>query len=69
MGIRILTDSTCDLGDDLINKYGIEIIPLHVTIGGRSFIDGVEIHQNELFYIAGRVNELPKTAAPSVGEF
>jgi DegV family protein with EDD domain len=67
--VRIIADSTADLGSDLLSAFGIETVPLSVMIGGKLFKDGVDIHQDELFSLVKEYNELPKTAAPSVGEF
>ena len=39
--IRVITDSTCDLCEELIKKNNIEIIPLYVKFGDDSFKDGI----------------------------
>jgi DegV family protein with EDD domain len=67
--VNILTDSTSDLGDAIASEFKLGIIPLTVTIGGKSYADGVQIFQEDLFRLAAETGELPKTAAPSVGEF
>jgi len=67
--IHIFTDSTSDLSLDIISEFGIKVVPLSVTIGGEVFQDGVNIHQKDLFALVNKYGELPKTAAPSVGEF
>ncbi len=69
MTARILTDSTSDLGMDIESIHAIEVIPLHVTIGDEVFLDRVEIDQEKLFHLVEKVGSLPKTAAPSIGEF
>ena len=67
--VNILTDSTSDLGAEITAEFGLDVIPLTVTIGGKSYVDGVDIFQEDLFRLALQTGELPKTAAPSVGEF
>lgn len=69
MAINILADSTCDLGRGAAEEFGFDVIPLPVTIGGQVYLDGVEIEQEKLFELVGEAGALPKTAAPSVGEF
>lgn len=69
MTIYILTDSTSDLGREAASEFDFDVIPLPVTIGGKVYLDGVEIEQEKLFELVGQVGALPKTAAPSVGEF
>lgn len=66
---RILTDSTSDLGADIQEEFGLRVIPLNVTISGKSYKDGVDLDQDQLFALVGQTGELPKTSAPSVGEF
>ena len=39
--IKIITDSTCDLPQSIIDEYDIEVIPLLVTISGESYKDQV----------------------------
>lgn len=69
MTLRILTDSTADLGKDLAAEFGVEVIPLTVTLGEQAYLDGLEIDQQKLFDLVAQAGILPKTAAPSVGEF
>jgi DegV family protein with EDD domain len=66
---RILTDSTSDLGADIRGEFGLGVIPLNVTIAGNSYKDGIDLDQERLFELVGQTGELPKTSAPSVGEF
>ena len=41
--VVILTDSTCDLGEELLNKYDIKVIPLHVNFGTETYDDIIQI--------------------------
>ena len=41
--IRIISDSTCDLSKELIEKYNITVVPLHIVLGEEEFFDGVNI--------------------------
>ena len=49
MKVRITADSTCDLTEELVARYGITITPLTVSCGGESYLDGVEIDPDRLF--------------------
>lgn len=66
--ISILTDSCCDLSLDLLEKYQVEVIPLHVSLGDKSYRDGVEITRDDLFTYVKNTGQLPKTSAVSVAE-
>lgn len=61
--VKIITDSTSDLGKDLALKYDIEIIPLYVNFGEESYKDGENITTEELYQLVEKKKELPKTAA------
>ena len=69
--IRIITDSTCDLSKELIEKYNIRVIPLHVSFpgDGTEYLDGVNINSEQLYDLATKLNVLPKTGAVNVVEF
>ena len=68
MNIQITTDSTCDLGEQ-VTKRGIGIMPLSVILGTRAHLDGVDIVPQDIFSYVEKTGELPKTAAPSIGDF
>ena len=61
--VKIITDSTCDMGADLAKKYDVEVLPLYVNFTDESFKDGVNISTEELYKLVEKKNELPKTAA------
>jgi len=64
--IALITDSTCDLPKAIIEKYNINIIPLHVVYKDREFDDGVDITPEEVYDSLSR--EIPKTSLPSIGK-
>jgi DegV family protein with EDD domain len=61
MNIQIIADSACDLPDDIIEKYNIDVLPLIVNLDGKEYKDNVDIKPSELFkrMLEGAV---PKTA-------
>lgn len=64
--IKILSDSTCDLSKELIQRYDLGIIPLYVRLGDKEYLDGVNIIPEELYKWSDEHGETPKTAAPSI---
>ena len=64
--IKILSDSTCDLSRELINKYDIGIIPLYVRLGDEEYLDGVNITPEQIYEWSDKHGETPKTAAASI---
>ena len=67
--IVIMTDSTCDLSQELIEKNNIVVIPLFVNFSFAEYKDGVNITTPKLYELVEEHNELPKTAAVSIAEF
>ena len=66
--IKIISDSTCDLSKDLIEKYDITILPLHIHLGEEEYQDGVTITPDEIYTWADANNTTPKTSASSMME-
>ena len=61
--IKIVSDSTCDLSKELIEKYDIQIVPLHILLGEKEYLDGVEISPGEIYAWADQNEDTPKTSA------
>ena len=61
--IKIVSDSTCDLSKELIKKYDIQIVPLHILLGEKEYLDGVEISPDEIYAWADQNEDTPKTSA------
>ncbi len=68
MAIKLTADSTCDLGE-YGKERGVEIMPLTVILGEESYADGVDIVPQDIFGYYDRTKKLPKTAAPSIGDY
>lgn len=66
--IKIISDSTCDLSKELIERYDIGILPLHVHLGDEEYEDGITITPDEIYQWSDANNTTPKTAAVSLGE-
>jgi DegV family protein with EDD domain len=69
MSIRIVTDSTCDLPPEIINQYGIQVVPLYINIGNRGSLDGVEISRTDFYHQLPSYPVHPTTAVPSTQKF
>lgn len=67
--IKIITDSTADLGQELLTANDVGMIPLLVQFDQESYQDGVDIDSPRLFQMVAAKNQLPKTASPSPAAF
>jgi len=69
MKIKILSDSTCDLSKDLLEKYDITVVPLTVIKDDQEYSDGVTITTDEIFAHVAAGGNLCTTAAISVVDY
>ena len=69
MNIKITADSTCDLSEELVKKYDIEILPLYIVKDGKSYKDGVEITPSDIFEHVKAGGALTSTAAVNVADY
>ena len=67
--IKIVSDSTCDLSDELLSMYDITILPVHVLKGGISYLDGIEISTWNVFEHVNSGGEICTTSAINIAEF
>jgi DegV family protein with EDD domain len=69
VGVRVVTDSACDLPDELVAKFDIEIVPLTIRFGSDELVDRHELSTDEFWRRLGESPVLPETSAPSAGAF
>ncbi len=67
--IKIMADSTCDLNQEIIEKYNIGIAPLNIIINGKTYRDKIDITADEFFEMLPNLDELPTTSMPSPDEY
>ena len=68
-GVRIVTDSACDLTDDLVKQHDIIVVPLTIRFGAEEFEDRRDLTPEEFWRRCQGKGALPETAAPSPGAF
>jgi len=64
--VIISGDSTCDLSPELIEQYGVKLLPLTVNLGGAQYLDGVDIDPEMIYRHYEQTGELPKTSSPNI---
>jgi len=67
--VRVVTDSAANLPMDLVAELGIDVVPLHVSIGDQAFRDGVDIGMQQFYERLQESGDVATTSAPSMGEF
>lgn len=69
MGIRIITDSICDVPKEYVERYDIRVIPLTVNFGDESFRDGIDLSLEEFLTRLEKAEVLPTTSQVPPAEF
>ena len=67
--VAIVTDSTCCLPPELVEKYDISVVPLEIVYEGKSYRDGIDMTPNEVYKIMRKRENLPTTSTASAGDF
>lgn len=62
MAVKLLVDSSSDIGLEEANSLGIHMIPMSVQFGGQSYLDGVDLTKREFFEKLIESDTLPKTS-------
>ena len=66
--VKIIADSTCDLSKEILAKYDVSIVPLHIICQDEDYLDGVSISPEKIFEWSEKNKTTPKTAAVSLTE-
>ncbi len=69
MKVKLISDSTCDLSKELIEKYDIEIIPLYVVVNDEMKKDGVDIVPEDIYEYVSKNGKLPTTSALNLDDY
>ena len=69
MSIRIVTDSSCDLPQEVVDAHGVRVVPLSIRFGDEELIDREQLSTAEFWARCASSSTLPETAAPAPGQF
>lgn len=69
MSVAIVTDSTSDLPCDVVERFGIHVIPAIVIVEGKAYEDGEGLPRQDFYQKLPEMKSPPSTAAPSAGKF
>lgn len=64
--IKIFSDSTCDLSDELLERYDITLLSLYIILGEQQYKDRVNITPQDIFKWSDEHKTTPKTSAASL---
>lgn len=69
MKVKIISDSTCDLSKELLEKYEISIVPLYVVMNDETKRDGLEVTPEDIYSYVDKNGKLPSTSAANIGDY
>lgn len=67
--VAIVTDSTCDLPQEIIEKYQIQVVPLSIHFGNTFYLDRITMHPEQFYKMLDTSPIYPSTAQPAYKEF
>lgn len=67
--IKIITDSTCDINEELLNQYDIAVVPCYIIWGDEQYRDRETLTPQEFYERIERDPQLPTTSQPTSEDF
>jgi DegV family protein with EDD domain len=67
--VRVVTDSTSDVPQAVVDELDICVVPAYVQVGGRSYRDRVDLRREDFYEQLPAMREIPTTAAPPIDDF
>ncbi len=64
MPIKIVTDSTCDLPEEIVADLDVTVVPLYINVGQESYLDGIEMSRQAFYERLPHFDHHPQTASP-----
>jgi fatty acid kinase fatty acid binding subunit len=67
--IRIVTDTTCDLPEDLLEQHRVAVVPINIQFGQETYEEGISLSREEFYRKVEELNLIPLTSQPSLGQY
>ncbi len=67
--VKLIADSSCDIGPELAKRYDVEFVHIHVRINGNEYLDGVNITHTDIYQNYEKNHTLPSTCAMNIDEY
>jgi DegV family protein with EDD domain len=63
--LKIVTDSAADMPDGWAQKYGINILPINIQFGEKSYRQGIDLSNDQFYELVEQTQKIPKTSLPT----
>ena len=67
--VKLIADSSCDIGPELAKRYDVDFVHIHVRLNGNEYLDGVDITHKEIYDNYETNHTLPSTCAMNIDEY
>ena len=67
--VKLIADSSCDIGPELAKRYDVDFVHIHVRLNGNEYLDGVDITHKEIYQNYEEKRTLPSTCAMNIDEY
>jgi len=67
--LRIVTDGAANLPDEWKQEYGIDIIPVNIHFGEKTFLQDVDLNNEGFYKLVDETRKIPKTSQPTPHQF
>lgn len=67
--LRIVTDGAADILPEWATEYGIDVIPVNILFGEKSYLQGSELDNEGFYKLVEETKRIPKTSQPSPHQF
>jgi len=67
--LRIVTDGAADMPNEWLNEYDIQVIPINIHFGDKTYRQYLDLDNEEFYRIVENTNKIPKTSQPSPHQF
>lgn len=67
--VKLIADSSCDIGPELAKRYDVDFVHIHVRLNGQEYLDGVNITHTDIYKNYELNRTLPSTSAMNIDEY
>ena len=67
--LHIVTDGAADMPNEWVEEYGIKIVPINILFGDKSYLQFIDLDNEDFYRMVDEAHKIPKTSQPSPHQF